>query len=68
MLLGTREDEAARATRLAQIKSQELELSAQQTADAQQHSRDLEAALADLQAKQTDRGLVITFRDGSRRS
>jgi outer membrane protein OmpA-like peptidoglycan-associated protein len=70
VLLGAREDEAARATRLAQMKSRELELSAQQTAEAQQqtaeaqqHSRDLEAALADLQGKQTDRGLVITLGD-----
>jgi outer membrane protein OmpA-like peptidoglycan-associated protein len=63
VLLGAREDEAARATRLAQAKTEELALSAQQTADAQQHSRDLETALADLQGKQTDRGVVITLGD-----
>jgi outer membrane protein OmpA-like peptidoglycan-associated protein len=38
-------------------------LSAQQNDASQQHSRQLESALADLQAKKTDRGLVITLGD-----
>lgn len=46
VLLGAREDEAARANLLAQTKTQELE-----------------AALAELQASKTDRGLVITLGD-----
>jgi outer membrane protein OmpA-like peptidoglycan-associated protein len=46
VLLGAREDEAARANQLAQTKTQELD-----------------AALAELQASKTDRGLVITLGD-----
>lgn len=46
VLLGAREDEAARANQLAQSKSRELEV-----------------ALADLQASKTDRGLVVTLGD-----
>ena len=46
VLLGAREDDAARANQLAQTKSRELDV-----------------ALADLQASKTDRGLVITLGD-----
>jgi outer membrane protein OmpA-like peptidoglycan-associated protein len=84
VLLGAREDEVARGTRLNQMKSQELDaaridaqksaqdaqnsaqladVSAQQNAAAQQRARELESALADLQARQTDHGLVITLGD-----
>lgn len=46
VLLGAREDDAARANQLAQDKSRELEV-----------------ALADLKASKTDRGVVITLGD-----
>jgi outer membrane protein OmpA-like peptidoglycan-associated protein len=46
VLLGAREDEAARANQLTQAKS-----------------RELEAALAALQASKTDRGLVVVLGD-----
>lgn len=70
VVIDAREQEAARANERAQTKTLEADaarsdaqLSAQQNAAAQQHAQELESALADLQAKKTDRGLVITLGD-----
>ena len=70
VLLDAREQETARANELAQTKTREADvartdaqMSAQQNAAAQQRAQELESALADLQAKKTDRGLVITLGD-----
>jgi outer membrane protein OmpA-like peptidoglycan-associated protein len=49
--------QAADAARL------DAQTSAQENAAAQQRAQELSSALADLQAKQTDRGLVITLGD-----
>jgi len=70
VVIDAREQEAARANQLAQTRSLEADaartdaqISAQQNAAAQQRAQELEGALADLQAKKTDRGLVITLGD-----
>jgi outer membrane protein OmpA-like peptidoglycan-associated protein len=64
----TLEADAARSN--AAMSAQEADaarsnaaMSAQEAAAAQQRSQELEAALTDLQAKKTDRGLVITLGD-----
>jgi outer membrane protein OmpA-like peptidoglycan-associated protein len=70
VVIDAREQEAARATQLAQTETlkadaamADAQISAQQNAAAQQRAQELESALADLQAKKTDRGLVITLGD-----
>jgi outer membrane protein OmpA-like peptidoglycan-associated protein len=70
VLLAAREQDAARANERADTKSLEAnaarsdaQMSAEQAAAAQQRAQELESALADLQAKKTDRGLVITLGD-----
>jgi outer membrane protein OmpA-like peptidoglycan-associated protein len=70
VLLAAREQEIGRANERADTKTLEAnaarsdaQMSAEQAAAAQQRSRELEDALADLQAKKTDRGLVITLGD-----
>jgi outer membrane protein OmpA-like peptidoglycan-associated protein len=70
VLLAAREREIGRANDRADTKTLEAnaarsdaQLSAEQAAAAQQRAQELESALADLQAKKTDRGLVITLGD-----
>jgi outer membrane protein OmpA-like peptidoglycan-associated protein len=70
VLLAAREQDAARANERADTKTLEANaarsdaaMSAEQAAAAQQRAQELESALADLQAKKTDRGLVITLGD-----
>jgi outer membrane protein OmpA-like peptidoglycan-associated protein len=70
VLLAAREQEIGRANERADSKTLEAnaarsdaQMSAEQAAAAQQRARELEDALADLQAKKTDRGLVITLGD-----
>jgi outer membrane protein OmpA-like peptidoglycan-associated protein len=70
VLLAAREQETVRANDRADTKTLEAnaarsdaQLSAEQAAAAQQRAQELESALADLQAKKTDRGLVITLGD-----
>lgn len=47
----------------AAMSQQQAELSQQQTRDAEKRNEQLEAQLKDLNAKKTDRGLVITLGD-----
>jgi outer membrane protein OmpA-like peptidoglycan-associated protein len=70
VLLGAREQQMLRANDRAESKTLEAnaamasaQASAEQTAAAQLRAQELENALADLQAKKTDRGLVITLGD-----
>jgi outer membrane protein OmpA-like peptidoglycan-associated protein len=70
VLLAAREQETVRANDRADTKTLEAnaarsdaQMSAEQAAAAQQRAQELEGALADLQAKKTDRGLVITLGD-----
>jgi outer membrane protein OmpA-like peptidoglycan-associated protein len=70
VLLAAREHEIGRANERADTKTLEAnaarsdaQMSAEQAAAAQQRAQELESALADLQAKKTDRGLVITLGD-----
>jgi outer membrane protein OmpA-like peptidoglycan-associated protein len=70
VLLSAREQQVVRANDRAATKTLEADAanasaqaSAQQNAAAQQRALELENALADLQAKKTDRGLVITLGD-----
>jgi len=70
VLLAAREQETVRANDRADTKTLEAnaarsdaQMSAEQAAAAQQRAQELESALADLQAKKTDRGLVITLGD-----
>ncbi len=70
VLLSAREQQVVRANDRAETKTMEADAananaqaSAQQNAAAQQRAQELESALADLQAKKTDRGLVITLGD-----
>jgi outer membrane protein OmpA-like peptidoglycan-associated protein len=70
VLLSAREQQMVRANDRAETKTLEADAanasaqaSAQQNAAAQQRAQELENALADLQAKKTDRGLVITLGD-----
>jgi outer membrane protein OmpA-like peptidoglycan-associated protein len=70
VLLAAREREIGRANDRADTKTLEAnaarsdaQMSAEQAAAAQQRAQELESALADLQAKKTDRGLVITLGD-----
>jgi outer membrane protein OmpA-like peptidoglycan-associated protein len=70
VLLNARERETERANERADTQTLEAnaarsnaQMSAEQAAAAQQRAQKLESALADLQAKKTDRGLVITLGD-----
>jgi outer membrane protein OmpA-like peptidoglycan-associated protein len=70
VLLAAREQETVRANERADTKTLEAnaarsdaQMSAEQAAAAQQRAQELERALTDLQAKKTDRGLVITLGD-----
>ncbi len=54
---------AAKSQREAAISLQQAELSQQQTREAQMRASKLEKELKDLNAKQTDRGMVITLGD-----
>lgn len=70
VLLAAREQETVRANDRAQTKTLEADAarldaqaSAQESAAAQQRAQELASALADLQAKKTDRGFVITLGD-----
>jgi len=70
VLLAAREQETVRANERADTRTLEADaarsdaqMSAEQAAAAQQRAQELESALADLQAKKTDRGLVITLGD-----
>jgi len=47
----------------ARASDQRAALNAQQNEASQRHAQELQSALADLQAKKTDRGLVITLGD-----
>jgi outer membrane protein OmpA-like peptidoglycan-associated protein len=70
VLLSAREQQMLRSNGRAETKTLEADAamasaqaSAQQNAAAQQRAQELESELADLQAKKTDRGLVITLGD-----
>jgi outer membrane protein OmpA-like peptidoglycan-associated protein len=70
VLLSAREQQMLRANDRAETKTLEADAananaqaSAADSAAAQQRAQELESALADLQAKKTDRGLVITLGD-----
>lgn len=54
---------AAAATATAQAARAEAEAAKQQAANAQAHAQSLQTALADLQARPTDRGMVVTMGD-----
>jgi outer membrane protein OmpA-like peptidoglycan-associated protein len=55
--------EALASAQVADAAQASAQASAQESAAAQQRAADLASALADLQAKKTDRGLVITLGD-----
>jgi outer membrane protein OmpA-like peptidoglycan-associated protein len=57
------QNDAAEAQRKAQLAQSEAAESQRKTQEAQTRSAQLEAQLADLSAKKTDRGLVITLGD-----
>jgi outer membrane protein OmpA-like peptidoglycan-associated protein len=59
----TKSAEADAARNDARASDRLAALSAQQNDASQRHAQELESALADLQAKKTDRGLVITLGD-----
>jgi outer membrane protein OmpA-like peptidoglycan-associated protein len=70
VLLSAREQQVVRANDRADTMAMEAnaananaQASAAQNAAAQQRAQELESALADLQAKKTDRGFVITLGD-----
>lgn len=54
---------AAAATATAQAARAQAEAAQQQAANAQAHAQSLQTALADLQARPTDRGMVVTMGD-----
>jgi len=69
-LAAEQSSEAQQARLLAEQRSQEIaarereaELARERAAAAEQESQDLQKALADLQAKQTKRGMVLTLGD-----
>jgi len=55
--------QADASQRQADSSQQQAAMSAQQTAEAQARTRALEQQLNDMNAKQTDRGMVVTFGD-----
>ncbi len=63
IVIEARTQEAETARRLAEQRLSTMEQSQQQTASAQQRARMLERQLAELKAKQTDRGMVLTLGD-----
>ena len=63
MRLDARTAEADSATRAAAASSLAAEASQRQADDANAHSRQLEAQLKELDAKKTERGIVITLGD-----
>ena len=63
VLLESRTNEAERATAAAQAQAAQAEAARQEAVAAQAKSEDVQRQLADLQAKQTDRGMVLTLGD-----
>jgi outer membrane protein OmpA-like peptidoglycan-associated protein len=63
VLLEARTDEAERAAAAAKQQAAEAEAARQQALSAQAQTEDVQRQLADLQAKQTDRGMVLTLGD-----
>ena len=63
VLLESRTNEAERATAAAQAQAAQAEAARQEAVAAQARSEDVQRQLADLQAKQTDRGMVLTLGD-----
>ncbi len=63
VVLTAREREAEEAKREAEAKAREAEIARRQAEEALAKARELEKQLADLQATQTDRGLVLTLGD-----
>ena len=63
IVIESRTLEAEAARKLAEQRLSTVELSQQQTASAQQRARMLERQLAELKAKQTERGMVLTLGD-----
>ena len=61
VLLESREREAALSRQQAQQAQQQAQMSQQQAQEAQQQARDAQQQLEALQAKQTDRGMVLTL-------
>ena len=53
--------QAAQSQQQAQLSQQNAQMSAQQAQEAQQQARDAQAQLEALQAKQTDRGMILTL-------
>jgi outer membrane protein OmpA-like peptidoglycan-associated protein len=62
-VLDSREREIAKAKAEAEARAREAEMRAREAEMALEKARDLEKQLADLQAKQTDRGMVLTLGD-----
>lgn len=63
VLLQSRERESQRLAREADARAAEAERQAQQAREANLRSQTLEQELADLKAKKTERGLVLTLGD-----
>jgi outer membrane protein OmpA-like peptidoglycan-associated protein len=63
ILLEAREREAVLARQEAQVQTQRAESAQTQASSAEERARDLERQLSELQAKRTDRGLVLTLPD-----
>jgi outer membrane protein OmpA-like peptidoglycan-associated protein len=63
VLLESRTTEAERAAAAAQAQAAQADAARQQAVAAQAQAEDLQRQLADLQAKQTDRGMVLTLGD-----
>ncbi|MFO8086673.1 MAG: OmpA family protein [Bacteroidales bacterium] len=63
VLLGIRTNEADLSLREAQQLTAEAEKARQEALAAEERARYLEAQIADLEAKQTERGLVLTLGD-----
>jgi outer membrane protein OmpA-like peptidoglycan-associated protein len=53
--------QAAQSQQQAQMSQQNAQMSAQQAQEAQQQARDAQQQLEALQAKQTDRGMILTL-------
>lgn len=54
---------AADAAAQAQVAREQADAARQQAADAQAHAQSLQSALSELQARPTDRGMVVTMGD-----
>jgi len=57
------QQQAEDAARQAQIARDQADAARQQAANAQSHAQSLQSALAELQARPTDRGMVVTLSD-----